>query len=203
MTMDLKMNPFAKVFPSIEAAEIYCNIVKQAGKTVFLHELTQFENGDHDLKDLFIKVIIEKVFNFTMFKVPFGSEPQLLDIHDLSSENVGCKCIDNLQHVLFERLLLEDPSKYLIKAKHNNFNSNSHVVEKRCLHYLFECYRRLVVKKQEHKNVEDMLDKVMGFVINNSATALKQPEVYEDQNIYEQVGANVNQINLAFCNYKL
>lgn len=189
--MDLKNNPFAKVFPSIQAAENYAEKVKKAGKTLFFHELAKSENDDIHGNDLLVNLIIEEVFNFTLCKTPpafkRGSETQLLYLENVSGNGrLGYDCIDTLELVLFERLLLEEPSIHLILAK-NSTNSNTHVVEKRCLHYLFECYRRLLHKKGEHNDFHDLLNKMTTYVIRNAATALKQPDVYEGQNLQQQV----------------
>lgn len=193
--MDLQDNPFAKVFPSLQAAESYAEKVRIAGKTLFFHELQQTEIEDLQGNDLLVNLIVEEVFNFTLCRRPpafkSGSESQLLYLEDVSGNGkLGYACIDTLELVLFERLLLEEPSIHLISTK-NSITSNTHVLEKRCLHYLFECYRRLIHKKQEHNDFKDLLNKMTAYVIGNAATALKQPDVYEGQNLQQQVGLDL------------
>lgn len=196
--MDLKDNPFAKVFPTIEDAQSYALKVNEAGRTIFLHELDA--KSDHNLqsKDLVINKLVEEVFNFTVCKnspsLLSGSETQLLYFEDVSGRGkLTFDDLDTLQQLLLERLLLEDPStnlrsSALVKKSTLNVHKVSHVVETECFYYLFECYCRLKRKYQsEDEDVKDILSKMIEYVIINASTALIQPEVYEKQNIHEQV----------------
>ncbi|XP_046680071.1 ubiquitin conjugation factor E4 A isoform X2 [Homalodisca vitripennis] len=184
--MDLKNNPFAKVFPSIEAAERYAERVREEGRTVFLNEL---ENHELQGKDFLINLIVEEVFNFTLCKNPpafkRGSETHLLYLEDVSGiGKLGIDYIESLELVLFERLLLEEPTKHLISSNKSS-SPKIHVVETQCLCYLFECYCRL--KKQNYPEFKESIKKMISYVVRNASTALKQPEVYEKQNVYQQV----------------
>lgn len=196
--MDLNDNPFAKVFPTIEDAQSYASKVNEAGRTIFLHELDA--KSDHNLqsKDLVINKLVEEVFNFTICKnspsLLSGSETQLLYFEDVSGKGkLTFDDLDTLQLQLLERLLLEDPSTNLKSsalAKKSTFNvhEGSHVVETKCFYYLFECYCRLKCKYQTvDEDVKEIIAKMVEYVINNASTALNQPEVYEKQNLHEQV----------------
>lgn len=191
--MDMKNNPFARVFPSIEAAENYAKKVRETGRPIFLHEWKNFSSDEFLGKDLLINLIVEEVFNFTICKIPAAfkknTEDHLLFLEDVSgSGKLSFDNIDTLELVLFERLLLENPSAHLIaKDKSISHAPSVHVIESHCLLYLFECYRRLLEQKQKHDNLTSVIEKMMGFVVRNAATALKQPEVYEKQDLQRQV----------------
>lgn len=198
--MDLSDNPFAKVFPSIEAARSYALKVKEAGKTIFLHELATKNDSNLDGKDLLINKLVEEVFNFTVCKnspsLLEGSETVLLYFEDVSGRGkLTFDELDTLQLLLLERLLLEDPSTNLIGDSKLRVNSApfmtdvvQHVVETRCFHYLFECYCRLCRNQDPCQDMKVVVAKMIDFVISNASTALNQPEVYEKQNLHNQVG---------------
>lgn len=192
--MDLKDNPFAKVFPSIEAAGSYAKKVKETGRTIFWQEWKHLSSDEFLGKDLLINLIVEEVFNFTICKIPAafkkGTENHLLFLEDVSgSGKLSFDNIDTLELVLFERLLLENPSSHVItKNKSISQAPPVHVIELHCLLYLFECYRRLLVHKQNDEELISVIEKMIGFVVRNAATALKQPEVYEKQDLQRQVG---------------
>lgn len=189
----MKDNPFAKVFPTIEDAQSYALKVNEAGRTIFLHELDA--KSDHNLqsKDLVINKLVEEVFNFTVCKdspsLLSGSETQLLYFEDVSGRGkITFDDLDTLQLLLLERLLLEDPSTNLKSSALANKSKtlNFHVEETRCFYYLFECYCRLK-RKEDEKDIQDIVEKMIEYIISNASTALNQPEVYEKQNLHEQV----------------
>lgn len=196
--MDLKDNPFAKVFPTIEDAQSYALKVNEAGRTIFLHELDAKSDDNLHSKDLVINKLVEEVFNFTVCKsspsLLSGSETHLLYFEDVSGRGkLTFDNLDTLQLLLLERLLLEDPStnlkgSALPKRSTLNVFNVSHVIETECFYYLFECYCRLKRKYESaDEDVKDILSKMIEYVIKNASTALNQPEVFEKQDLHEQV----------------
>lgn len=186
--IDLENNPFAKVFPNMEAAKRYAKKVKQFGRTVFYHEL----HGDLVGDDLTLNLIVEEVFNLTLCNDPPSfnrGETHLvyLSIEDISgTDKLTANNIDILGLVLMERLLLENPSSHL-KSLKSSPNIPNHAVETRTIFYLFECFRRLQKKKENKKELPKVICQMIDFVIQNVATALSQPEVYEKQDLSQQV----------------
>lgn len=198
--MDLNDNPFAKVFPTIEDAQNYALKVNEAGRTIFLHELDGISAHNLQGEDLIINKLVEEVFNFTICKnspsLLSGIKSELVYFEDVSGKGkLTFDDLDTLQFILFERLLLEDPSTNLKRSKLPNKSTRkpnvykvSHVVETRCFYYLFKCYCRLRRKCQEkYEDIQDIIAKMIEYIISNASTALKQPEVYEKQNLHQQV----------------
>uniref|UniRef100_A0A1B6C5Z5 Ubiquitin conjugation factor E4 A n=1 Tax=Clastoptera arizonana TaxID=38151 RepID=A0A1B6C5Z5_9HEMI len=136
-------------------------------------------------------LLIEEIFNFTFIdhRDDFKSiETHLIYLDGIDFVPNDCE-LEMLKQALFERLLLDDPSEQVLvtNERFNNVRYNSNVIEKECMVYLFECYRRLKEKKLSNSNVEKSILKMIGFVINNATTALKQTDFYESQNIHSQI----------------
>lgn len=155
-------------------------------------------------QDNAIILLIEEVFNltFTNHTVEFKSkETHLVYLKDVICEN-SSNILEVLEQALFERLLIDDPSNHLIflnnKASGSSSRCSLHAVEKECITYLFECYRRLkerILSNLSHE-LKETVFKMIGFVVRNAATALKQPDIYEPQQIHLQVRSRGNCVNI-------
>jgi len=190
--IDIENNPFAKVFPDMESAKRYAQKVKQFGRTVFYHEL-QGDDSSLTGDDLALHLIVEEVFNFTLCKNPPSfsrGQTHLVYLDLLEESNAGkltVKDLGTLGLVLMERLTMDDPASCLKSASQTSSSSFHHTVEKRCLYYLFECFKRLQKKKENKGKLPKVIDKMIDIVVQNTSTALCQPELYSEQNLYEQI----------------
>lgn len=140
-----------------------------------------------------INQIVEEVFHLTLNKESHshknGTLNQLVYLADLAKALAPQDWIDveTLEQALFERLLLDDPSRHLLGQVSKD--NNSHATQKQVMCYLFECHRRLYLIRSNMRNTikNDMVFKMMGFVLRNAATALKQPELFESQQLHSQI----------------
>lgn len=190
--IDLENNPFVKAFPNMEAAKIYLKKAKMLGRTAFYHEI----HGDLVGDDLTLNLIVEEVFNITLCKNPPSfnkGESHLVyqSLEDVSNhDKLTMANIDIVGLVLMERLLLEDPSSILSSAPNHSSMQSSHVVEKRSMCYLFECYRRLQKIKETKtyvKQMSEVINKMTCYVVQHASTAFYQPFLYENQSLCQQV----------------
>lgn len=146
--------------------------------------------------DFRINQLIENIFKFTVNKDENykSDKPQTL----VYLEEIAAAAekplldMDLLQHALFERLLLESPTSFLIKRGAAK-NIDERVTSVECITYLFECYKDL---SQYRNNIAsesgewiDIVDNMTKLVVRNVATALKQPDLYATQNVHEQVSS--------------
>ncbi|VVC44918.1 Hypothetical protein CINCED_3A005936 [Cinara cedri] len=155
-------------------------------------KMTLFNNGI----DTTFNKFVEDVFHFTMIPIldkeydtPVIYLPDLLEI--LKTNITSGTELELLEQAIFERTLLPDPEKYILKNKTNVANKFiTHTVQKECIVYLFKCFIELTFAKQEKRYPsigEDIYSKIIGFLSTNVSTALRQPDLYSPQNVYEQI----------------
>jgi len=119
---------------------------------------------------------------------------ELVFLEELASAVAPQDWIDigTLEQALFERLLLEDPEKHVIGrnvADKRLSRTDMHATQKEVITYLFECYRRLVRMKTgvENNGRNKIVSQMLNLVLRNAATALKQPELFESQQLHSQI----------------
>lgn len=152
------------------------------------------DSAQSNLNSFFAQTVAE-VFGFTTSKSNACIQTEHIGslVYIEPSDSVAEAGISDaaiLEQVLFERLLLDNPSGSLICCNPNrNGINDGHFVDKECLSYLFECYRRLFGRRNgtssEKKN--QSIAEMIGLVLRNVTTALKQPDLYESQNLPKQV----------------
>lgn len=97
----------------------------------------------------------------------------------------------NVEQALFNRMLIPEPGTHLIcmtPANIMNVTADRDAGEKEVMKYLFACFQR--VKGEITKVPENLLTyaiRCKALIVSNTRTALLTPEIYGDQNIYEQI----------------
>ncbi|XP_011494935.1 PREDICTED: ubiquitin conjugation factor E4 A [Ceratosolen solmsi marchali] len=93
---------------------------------------------------------------------------------------------DSIEHAIFERLLLTNPNSMLIsKETTKKEDLDNHFIQSEIVTYLFECYRRL----QRYKKSDgfyDIVENIQVIIMRNISTALQEPEIFLDQEVYIQ-----------------
>lgn len=144
--------------------------------------------------DFRINKLIENVFKFTINKDRDNatSDKEVLVYLDEVAGTTEKPLIDleSLEHALFERLLLEDPTPHLLRSEpYKQIDIRATLNE--CITYLFECYKDLSQYSNNIQNEpeewKNIINHVIKLIIRNAATALKQPELYSSQDIHAQV----------------
>ncbi|XP_049779135.1 ubiquitin conjugation factor E4 A isoform X2 [Schistocerca cancellata] len=142
-----------------------------------------------ELKKTGIARLTEEIFGFTVNKV-VDEGKNLIFLEDLASEIAPKNWIDMevLEQALFQRLLLEEPSTYLLNKTVNRLErSDNHVTEKEVISYLFECYKRLCSPLIPKDVKEEEIEEVKNLILRNAATALRQPALFEAQELHLQI----------------
>uniref|UniRef100_A0AAG5CRW5 Ubiquitin conjugation factor E4 A n=1 Tax=Anopheles atroparvus TaxID=41427 RepID=A0AAG5CRW5_ANOAO len=130
---------------------------------------------------------IERIFLITLNKNPQKNK-QLVYMEDVAQgvEN-GLLDLEVLEQALFERILLFNPSEYLIP---NNITTadTPEIAETKVILYLYGCFVRneKPVDQGDSVAVENRR-KMKALILRNACTSLKQPELYEGQNLANQV----------------
>eukprot|EP00075_Anas_platyrhynchos_P010681 XP_027299934.1 ubiquitin conjugation factor E4 A [Anas platyrhynchos] len=92
---------------------------------------------------------------------------------------------------LFTRLLLQEPGNHLIymtSASTQNLSADRDAGEKQILRYLYACFQR--AREEITKVPENLLPfavRCRNLTVSNAHTVLLTPEIYVNQNVYEQL----------------
>ncbi|KAI5721312.1 hypothetical protein M8J77_019052 [Diaphorina citri] len=123
---------------------------------------------------------VECVFGVTLR--PNGTG--LLNVKEFCSEDTELISLEMLEQLLFERLLIADNiESYLIGPSPRD----NHIIETECITYLNECFNRLYNDNVKSLVDNDSYKQVKDLIIRNICTALKQPGLYESQNLNVQI----------------
>ncbi|XP_066495371.1 ubiquitin conjugation factor E4 A [Tiliqua scincoides] len=99
--------------------------------------------------------------------------------------------MENVEQALFTRLLLSEPGNHLIpmtSTSIQNLSAERDAGEKHILRYLFACFQR--AKEEITKVPEHLLPfavRCRNLTVSNTRTVLLTPEIYINQNVYEQL----------------
>uniref|UniRef100_A0A8C0U0K6 Ubiquitin conjugation factor E4 A n=1 Tax=Cyanistes caeruleus TaxID=156563 RepID=A0A8C0U0K6_CYACU len=99
--------------------------------------------------------------------------------------------MDNVEQALFTRLLLPEPGSHLIhmtSASTQNLSADRDAGERQILRYLYACFRR--AREEITKVPENLLPfavRCRNLTVSNTRTVLLTPEIYVNQNVYEQL----------------
>ncbi|XP_063063515.1 ubiquitin conjugation factor E4 A [Engraulis encrasicolus] len=99
--------------------------------------------------------------------------------------------MDTIEQALFNRLLLLEPGNHLIymtSCSAVNLSADRDAGEKNAVPYLYACYQR--AKEEVTKVPEKLLPyavRCKNLSVSNARTVLLTPEIYVNQNIYEQL----------------
>lgn len=135
-----------------------------------------------------INLLIEQTFMITVNKAPPKQRPMIYmeDVAQLLTKPILDTNI--LEQALFERILLPNPSDFLLP---NDVKAADHqdITESRVLVYLHGAFIR---NAQSYNNQNDSIiaeasAKIRELIIRNVGTAVKQPDLYEGQNLGEQL----------------
>lgn len=135
-----------------------------------------------------INALIEQVFYITINHVPQKNK-QLVFMDDLATSNPTTQLmnVELLEQALFERLLLQCPSEYLIP---NNIQNDDTIVvtESKVLLYLYGAYERLC-KWNQYQNDQSLVQEhslIENLIFRNASTANKQSELFDGQDLSDQ-----------------
>uniref|UniRef100_A0A8V5H9A7 Ubiquitin conjugation factor E4 A n=1 Tax=Melopsittacus undulatus TaxID=13146 RepID=A0A8V5H9A7_MELUD len=99
--------------------------------------------------------------------------------------------MDNVEQALFARLLLQEPGSHLIhmtSSSTQNLSADREAGERQILRYLYACFQR--AREEITKVPENLLPfavRCRNLTVSNTRTVLLTPEIYVNQNVYEQL----------------
>ncbi|XP_078282639.1 ubiquitin conjugation factor E4 A [Rhinoraja longicauda] len=150
-------------------------------------------------EQLNINHMLQRIFLITLdnsdpsLKGGNGIPPRCVFLEDLAVDLDGQDWLDmnNLEQALFNRMLIPEPGTRLICMTPTNImnvTADRDAGEKEVMKYLFACFQR--VKGEITKVPENLLTYAVRckiLTVSNARTALLTPEIYGDQDIYEQI----------------
>ncbi|XP_058461045.1 ubiquitin conjugation factor E4 A [Malaya genurostris] len=142
--------------------------------------------------DLKINALIEKVFLITLSKdAPKASSnrPQLVYMEEVaqSSGESNLLSMELLEQALFERIILFNPSDYLLPSNVTNAYTET-VAETKVILYLFGCFQRNERAINPNDSIAaETCSRMRDLILRNACTSLKQPELFEGQNLSSQL----------------
>jgi ubiquitin conjugation factor E4 A len=140
-----------------------------------------------------VNQLVEDVFNVSLNNNSRIKPNELVFLEKLASAVAPQDWIDTdtLELALFERLLLKDPENHVIGRTVDKELSptNAHATQKYVTPYLFECHRRLLRMKTgvQNNGRNKIISQMLSLLMRNAAKALKQPELFESQQLHSQI----------------
>ncbi|XP_014486144.1 PREDICTED: ubiquitin conjugation factor E4 A [Dinoponera quadriceps] len=189
MCDNVKENPFAGLFSSVNDAVLFSSQANQANDD----ESNNTDYTERSSSD----VIKDDSYNATDTKTSDvkGKIDQLMaDVFGLAlgseSNDVQRTLIfidtDSIEHAVFERLMLPNPKAKVMHQNNCKVSLDSHVTQVQVIFYLYESYCRL--KKYRMKNgVEDVIRDACQIVLRNANTALQEPDLFQNQKVHDQL----------------
>ncbi|XP_032905589.1 ubiquitin conjugation factor E4 A [Amblyraja radiata] len=158
-----------------------------------------FRSQKEICEQLNINHMLQRIFLITLdnsdpsLKGGNGIPPRCVFLDDMAVDLDGQDWLDmkNVEQALFNRMLIPEPGTHLIcmtPANIMNVTADRDAGEKEVMKYLFACFQR--VKGEITKVPENLLTyaiRCKALIVSNTRTALLTPEIYGDQNIYEQI----------------
>ncbi|XP_048369077.1 ubiquitin conjugation factor E4 A isoform X1 [Sphaerodactylus townsendi] len=158
-----------------------------------------FRSQQELCEQLNINHMIQRIFLITLdnsdpsLKSGNGIPSRCVYLEEMAEELEDQDWLDmeNVEQALFTRLLLPEPGNHLIymtTTAVQNLSAERDAGEKRILHYLFACFQR--AKEEITKVPENLLPfavRCRNLTVSNTRTVLLMPEIYINQNVYEQL----------------
>lgn len=158
-----------------------------------------FRSRQELCEQLNINHMIQRIFLITLdnsdpsLRGENGIPARCVYLEEVAADLDGQDWLDmnTIEQALFSRLLLMEPGNHLIHMTSTsglNLSADRDAGEKHILRYLFSCFRR--AKEEVTKVRENLLPyavRCKDLAVSNTRTVLLTPEIYVNQNIYEQL----------------
>ncbi|KAJ6640137.1 Ubiquitin conjugation factor E4 A [Pseudolycoriella hygida] len=134
-----------------------------------------------------INSLVEDVFKISVNASP-TRKVQLIYMEDAAQQSPFWTLENGrLATALFDRLMMEQPSDFVIPNDVVDDNTEF-VVESRVLVYLFQCYVRNAKNNNPNDSVKlDAYGKINEMILLNVGTMVKQPYIFNDQSVSDQL----------------
>ncbi|XP_049582850.1 ubiquitin conjugation factor E4 A [Syngnathus scovelli] len=158
-----------------------------------------FRSRQELCEQLNVNHMIQRIFLITLdnsdpgLRGGNGIPPRCVYLEEMAADLDGQDWLDmdNIEQVLFNRLLLPEPGNHLIymtSCSAVNLSADRDAGEKCAIPYLFACFQR--AKEEVTKVPEKLLPfsvRCKNLTVSNTRTVLLTPEIYVNQSVYEQL----------------
>ncbi|XP_043587076.1 ubiquitin conjugation factor E4 A [Bombus pyrosoma] len=192
MCDNVNNNPFAGLFSTINDAVSFSSqsqaIINENNRVSYVAQLgdknvdniTGIKNlqGSKDSRiDNQVNRLLGDVFGITLHEI---------GANEHQKRRLVLVNVDSIEQAVFERLMLSDLESKLVPIDNSQqVLSDPHTTEKQVIPYLFESYCRLQLY-QNKPELSDVLCKISRVILQNASVALQEPELFEEQEIYNQ-----------------
>lgn len=200
---DAEGNPFSALFspPNEEMTESMDETLSSENGSDITAENSHTEIAKVD-------TMVRRVFSITINAEAIAAKAkrkdypnQLVFLEELS-QSVSPETridLDTLEQALFERLLLYDPAACILPKNGGAIDKN--VVIQEVITYLFLAEQNLSFYCNSIDECEiNVVKKMQQLILRNAVTALKQPELFEKQNLPDQL-LNLTKMYDQTCSY--
>lgn len=135
-----------------------------------------------------INGLIENIFSITINRTPQKNK-QLVYMEDMAEANPTKKHMNMelLEQALFERILLPNPQDYLI-PNNTRTDETDDIASDKVILYLYRSFERLSkwIHYQNDVMLQEEVKSIKQFILRNASTAMKQPDLFENQSLSDQ-----------------
>ncbi|XP_033354839.1 ubiquitin conjugation factor E4 A [Bombus vosnesenskii] len=192
MCDNVNNNPFAGLFSTINDAVSFSSqsqaIINESNRVSYVAQLedknvdniTEIKNlqGSKDSRiDSQVNRLLGDVFGITLHEI---------GANEHQKRRLVLVNVDSIEQAVFERLMLSDLESKLVPIDNSQqILSDPHITETEVIPYLFESYCRLQLY-QNKPELSDVLCKISRIILQNASLVLQEPELFEEQEIYNQ-----------------
>uniref|UniRef100_A0A8B9TS57 Ubiquitin conjugation factor E4 A n=1 Tax=Anas platyrhynchos TaxID=8839 RepID=A0A8B9TS57_ANAPL len=201
----ISANPFAALFSSLaDARQFAAGQKQQPSQDDSDNSVSEsLDDCDYSVRELCeqlnINHMIQRIFLITLdnsdpsMKSGNGIPARCVYLEEMAADLDDQDWLDmeNIEQALFTRLLLQEPGNHLIymtSASTQNLSADRDAGEKQILRYLYACFQR--AREEITKVPENLLPfavRCRNLTVSNAHTVLLTPEIYVNQNVYEQL----------------
>ncbi|XP_060832858.1 ubiquitin conjugation factor E4 A [Bombus pascuorum] len=192
MCDNVNNNPFAGLFSTINDAVSFSSqsqaIINESNKVSYVEQLedknvdniTEIKNlqGSKDSRiDNQVNRLLGDILGITLYEI---------GANEHQNRRLVLLNVDSIERAVFDRLMLPDLESKLVPIDNSQqFLNDPHTTEKQVIPYLFESYCRLQLY-QNKPELSDVLCKISQIILQNASIVLQEPELFEEQEIYNQ-----------------
>ncbi|XP_071868811.1 ubiquitination factor E4A [Bombus fervidus] len=192
MCDNVNNNPFAGLFSTINDAVSFSSqsqaIINESNRVSYVEQLedknvdniTEIKNlqGSKDSRiDNQVNRLLGDILGITLYEI---------GANEHQNRRLVLVNVDSIERAVFDRLMLPDLESKLVPIDNSQQILNDpHTTEKQVIPYLFESYCRLQLY-QNKPELSDVLCKINQTILQNASIVLQEPELFEEQEIYNQ-----------------
>ncbi|XP_035829834.1 ubiquitin conjugation factor E4 A isoform X2 [Aplysia californica] len=200
MAKSLESNPFAALFGTLEQAKEFCDETSKTVQTNASAEsisATQPTTVESDVSKE-IDMLAENIFRISLRSDPKQRSTRVNYFPDIAEVYKESPFMDssNIGHIVFEVLMLDRHAdtfqlNHQIDSERESVLESDTLENTEVLTYLYCCHRRCLTRQEEYQKsnceqISAFLNECKSVIVQNAATCLQQPGLFEYQDFMSQ-----------------